>query len=119
MDEAGVFSAHSQSTLDQALAIKQRGNELYKQQKFDEAIKCYEQAIQVCPPARKSDIAVFHQNLAAVYDAMVGPVRRDGVWGGGGSCVLWWRCLVNSIVVCKHFLVPNFSFTSLSLGGKD
>lgn len=60
-----------QSTRDEALALKQRGNELYKQNKFEEAIRCYEQAIQVCPQAHKDQLSVFHQNLAAVYDAMV------------------------------------------------
>ena len=60
-----------QSTLEQARAIKQQGNELYKQQKFEEAIKCYKEAIQVCPADKKEDLAIFHQNLAAVYDMLV------------------------------------------------
>ena len=66
------FCAHvPQSTLEQARAIKQQGNELYKQQKFEEAIKCYKEAIQVCPADKKEDLAIFHQNLAAVYDMLV------------------------------------------------
>ena len=60
-----------QSTLEEARAIKQQGNELYKQQKFEEAIKCYKEAIKVCPANKKEDVAIFHQNLAAVYDMLV------------------------------------------------
>lgn len=60
-----------QSTLDRARAIKQQGNDFYKQQKYEEAIKCYEEAIRVCPPEKTEDIAIFHQNIAAVYDVMV------------------------------------------------
>ena len=56
--------------MEQARAIKQQGNELYKQQKFEEAIKCYKEAIKVCP-TDKEDLAIFHQNIAAVYDMLV------------------------------------------------
>ena len=68
---AHAFPHIIQSTLEQARAIKQQGNELYKQQKFEEAIKCYKEAIQVCPADKKEDLAIFHQNLAAVYDMLV------------------------------------------------
>ena len=64
-----------QSALDQARAIKQQGNEFFKQQKFDEAIRCYQEAIKVCPEETTADIAIFHQNIGAVYDQMV------GMWG--------------------------------------
>ena len=58
--------------MERARAIKQQGNEFFKQQKFEEAIKCYQEAIKVCPPENKEDLAIFHQNSAAVYEQMVG-----------------------------------------------
>lgn len=33
----------------QAIAAKERGNELYKQKKFDDALKCYAEAIALNP----------------------------------------------------------------------
>lgn len=33
----------------QALAAKEQGNELYKQKKFDEALKCYATAFELYP----------------------------------------------------------------------
>ena len=73
-DTLYTFNCHPhilQSTLGEARAIKQQGNELYKQQKFEEAIKCYKEAIKVCPTDKKEDLAIFHQNLAAVYDMLM------------------------------------------------
>lgn len=61
----------TQSALEQARAVKLRGNDLYKQQKYNEAIKAYEEAIELCPASETEDLAVFYQNLAAVYDALV------------------------------------------------
>ena len=61
-----------QSPLDQALELKQEGNGFFKQCKYKEAIKCYEEGIAMCPPEKKDEIAKFYQNLSAVYDRMVG-----------------------------------------------
>ena len=72
-DTLYTFNCHPhilQSTLGEARAIKQQGNELYKQQKFEEAIKCYKEAIKVCP-TDKEDLAIFQENIAAVYDMLV------------------------------------------------
>lgn len=57
--------------MNQARAIKQQGNDFYKQQKFEEAIRCYQEAIRVCPADQKEDIAIFHHNIGAVYNQMV------------------------------------------------
>ena len=70
--------------------MKQEGNELYKQGKFEEAAQCYEEAIRLSVGEGEKDsvVAIYHQNLAAVYDALVR--RREGVGGGwGGAGVLW------------------------------
>jgi tetratricopeptide (TPR) repeat protein len=61
----------NQGALERARAIKQQGNDFFKQQKFEEAIRCYQEAIKVCPAEMKGDIAIFHQNIGAVYDQMV------------------------------------------------
>ena len=63
--------------------MKCQGNEFYKQEKFIEAAKCYEEAVRLSEGSEESDrvVAVYHQNLAAVYDAMVrrgeGRVQND------------------------------------------
>ena len=71
--------------MDQARTIKQQGNDLFKQQKFEEAIKCYKEAIDVCPSAKKEDLAIFHHNIGAVYDQMVRERARERERGGGGG----------------------------------
>ena len=48
-----------------------KGNSLYKEHKFSEAIQCYQEAMSICPEENKEEIAKFHQNIAAVYDMMV------------------------------------------------
>ena len=60
--------------------MKQEGNELYKQGKFEEAAQCYEEAIRLSVGEGEKDsvVAIYHQNLAAVYDALV---RRGGCYG--------------------------------------
>ena len=77
--ESGVYNylnAYTQvqvsSDLEQALACKQRGNDFFKQQKYAEAIKCYEEAIQQCPANETNNVAIFYSNLAAAYSGMVG-----------------------------------------------
>ena len=53
------------------MTIKQQGNEFFKKQEYEEAIRCYEEGIRVCPTEQKDEIAKFHQNIAAAYDKMV------------------------------------------------
>jgi len=59
--------------LRQARDLKSQGNEFYRQEKFEEAAKCYEEAIRLSEGAgeKESVMAIYHQNLGAVYDAMV------------------------------------------------
>lgn len=53
------------------MATKQQGNEFFKKGDYDEAIRCYEEGMRVCPKEEKEEIAKFHQNIAASYDKMV------------------------------------------------
>ena len=49
---------------------KQEGNELYKAQKYMEAVECYKQALELCPE-KEDDISKLYQNIGAAYAVMV------------------------------------------------
>ena len=52
--------------------VKLKGNERFKQKNYSEAIKLYEEAIEICPPEETEDLSAFHHNIAACLDNMVG-----------------------------------------------
>merc|ERR1711990_1285291 len=54
--------------LEAALEIKLKGNALFKENKFEEAIKLYSQAIEACPKHRQTELAVMYQNRAASHE---------------------------------------------------
>lgn len=58
----------SESPHEKAKAFKNNGNKLFKEGKFDKAVECYTNAIKICPPEEKSDLATFYQNRAAAYE---------------------------------------------------
>ena len=60
--------------MSQALEIKGKGNELFKQKKYREAIATYEDALSVCPADSKDDIAAIHHNIAACLENLVSSV---------------------------------------------
>ena len=51
--------------------MKAKGNVFFKEKKFEEAITCYEQAIELCPEDHPEDMAMFNHNIAACYENMV------------------------------------------------
>lgn len=51
--------------------FKNKGNKHFKEGKFADAIKCYQQAIDLCPRTKVQDISTFHQNRAAAYEQLV------------------------------------------------
>lgn len=55
----------------QSQLFKTRGNKHFKEGKFSDAIKCYQQAIDVCPDTKAQDISTFYQNKAAAYEQLV------------------------------------------------
>lgn len=57
-------------SLDKALDIKLKGNELYKKNDFEEALKLYTEAIETCPPHRQVELAVIFQNRAATNERL-------------------------------------------------
>jgi len=56
--------------LEKALAAKNKGNKYFRGGRYELAIKCYTQAIEVCPEAKKTDLATFYQNRAAAYEQL-------------------------------------------------
>ncbi|KAJ7378009.1 Mitochondrial import receptor subunit TOM70 [Desmophyllum pertusum] len=51
-----------------AQATKLRGNKYFKGGKFDKAIECYTEAINLCPEDSKTELATYYQNRAAAYE---------------------------------------------------
>lgn len=60
-----------QSPAEKAQAVKLRGNKYFKGGKFDQAIRCYTEAIDLCPEDNKTDLATYYQNRAAAYEQQV------------------------------------------------
>nr|XP_018898023.1 PREDICTED: mitochondrial import receptor subunit TOM70 [Bemisia tabaci] len=56
--------------LEMAVDLKMRGNEFFKKNDFDSALKSYTEAIETCPPEEKETLCLFYQNRAAVYDKL-------------------------------------------------
>lgn len=54
--------------LERAQSYKNKGNKYFKGGKYKEAIKCYDDAIEACPPESKVDLSTFYQNRAAAYE---------------------------------------------------
>lgn len=55
----------------QAQTHKNKGNKYFKDGKYSDAIKCYQQAIDVCPKDKVQDVSTFHQNRAAAFEQLV------------------------------------------------
>ncbi|XP_069115715.1 mitochondrial import receptor subunit TOM70-like [Argopecten irradians] len=56
--------------LEKAQAEKNKGNKYFKATRYDQAITCYTQAIRMCPPENKADLATFYHNRAAAYEKL-------------------------------------------------
>ena len=53
------------------MASKNKGNKYFRGGRYELAIKCYSEAIDLCPKSNKSDLSTFYQNRAAAYEQMV------------------------------------------------
>ena len=60
-----------QTPLEQAEQHKATGNKYFKGKKYDSALRCYEEAIKLCPSDQTVALATYHQNMAACYELMV------------------------------------------------
>lgn len=60
-----------QERLSEALEYKKNGNDLYKQDKFLEALDLYTKALRVCPFEFSKDRSVFYSNRSLCFLKMV------------------------------------------------
>lgn len=58
------------SPSEQAQAEKNKGNKYFKGGKYDQAISCYTNAIQICPEGDKESLSTFYHNRAAAYEKL-------------------------------------------------
>ena len=65
------LSSYFQTPLEKAQAAKNKGNKYFKGGKFEQAIQCYTEALNICPTQHASDIATFYQNRAAAHEQLV------------------------------------------------
>uniref|UniRef100_A0A0A9XTA0 Mitochondrial import receptor subunit TOM70 n=4 Tax=Lygus hesperus TaxID=30085 RepID=A0A0A9XTA0_LYGHE len=60
-----------ETPLQKALKLKEDGNIMYKAKKFPEAIRCYSEAIELCPASEKEYLlSALYQNRAAAYESL-------------------------------------------------
>jgi tetratricopeptide (TPR) repeat protein len=66
--ENGASEFESESdVLAETDALKVRGNDLFKSNKFDDALVEYQKALETCPESSKNIIAILYANMAACY----------------------------------------------------
>ena len=53
-----------------AAKFKCQGNDYFKQNCYEEAIKCYTKAIAACQTENTSELSVYHQNRGAAYEQL-------------------------------------------------
>ncbi|KAL0267134.1 UNVERIFIED_CONTAM: hypothetical protein PYX00_009488 [Menopon gallinae] len=56
--------------LEEATAVKEKGNTFFSSGKYEEAITHYEKAIELCPQNEVMSLATFFQNKAAAYEKL-------------------------------------------------
>uniref|UniRef100_A0A1I8J8K8 TPR_REGION domain-containing protein n=1 Tax=Macrostomum lignano TaxID=282301 RepID=A0A1I8J8K8_9PLAT len=56
--------------LEAALQVKERGNKYYRGGRYDKAIECYSEAIDLCPPDQSDTLSTFYQNRAAALESL-------------------------------------------------
>lgn len=57
-------------SLPAEILAKNKGNEFFRLKKYQEAAECYTEAIKLCPPNKKKDLATFYQNRAAANEQL-------------------------------------------------
>jgi mitochondrial import receptor subunit TOM70 len=70
-EKAAIKSNEDLSPLEKAIQVKNNGNKYFQQSNFEESIKCYSQAIELCPKDDCIELPKFYQNRAAAYENQV------------------------------------------------
>ena len=60
--------------LEKAVEKKNQGNECFQAGRFEDAVKCYSEAIDLCPKQDKEELPKFYQNRAAAYENLVSKI---------------------------------------------
>jgi import receptor subunit TOM70 len=60
-----------ETPLERTQKLRGAGNDLFKLKKHEDAIKCYTEAISICPLSEVDQLAMLYQNRAAAYDVLV------------------------------------------------
>uniref|UniRef100_A0A0V0G443 Putative translocase of outer mitochondrial membrane complex subunit n=1 Tax=Triatoma dimidiata TaxID=72491 RepID=A0A0V0G443_TRIDM len=63
-------TSKEEGPLERALSLKNSGNDFFKQRMQSEAIRCYTEAIDLCPKDQKEYLATFYQNRAAAHEVL-------------------------------------------------
>jgi hypothetical protein len=69
--EEELTDEQKKERLNEAQAIKNTGNELFKQENLQEALETYTKALRICPISSKKERSVFHSNRSACYYKLV------------------------------------------------
>ena len=63
-----IYFSQANTPLAKAIELKKEGNKLFGARDYEAAIKLYTEAIAICPPDNKKELATFYQNRAACYE---------------------------------------------------
>ena len=53
------------------MSAKYKGDKYFRGGRYEQAIKFYTEAIDICPKSKETDLSIFYQNRAAAYEKMV------------------------------------------------
>lgn len=65
--DEGNFAESIEKNLVKADDAKERGNKLYLQQKYNEALDCYAEAVMYCPDNEDAKLVIYHSNKGAAH----------------------------------------------------
>ena len=62
---------NQQTPEEKAQGLKNKGNKYFKATHYEQAIKCYNEAIEIAPTSKPKDLSTFYQNRAAAHEQLV------------------------------------------------